>query len=438
MVRKRSLGLAAALLAQLAAGCAMPSGSGDPSAAGPAAGDSAGSGLIGGDVAPKETATSVLLVDNRCTAARIGERHLLLAAHCVLALSSSGRSLLPILDANYKRGGKIEVTDSNDVAAARYRELTVVRTHVHPAWLSECGASGCAFDHSIRGVAPPDIAVIETVESPPGTIATVDTGHVASGDPLMLVGYGCEETLNDPSAPRRLKYAMTEAIDASSSLNGFAQRAYFETGGVESEGAASLCPGDSGGPVFRAGSGARIVGINAYYTFGDESGISETNLHTRIGGGTHAVDVWLERVLHPGAPRCEGLLTLEAPNMSAFPHVKFESAAAFVRASCVVSGSAPTAAAIASEAARMEGGSTVSDAIAALLETSAATGGVAAGDDADFVRGVWFHAKGTELGADWEDVYTELLRRGDLTREAFVALVADSDDVRADIDMTWL
>lgn len=418
-------------------GCAGAAGS-DPYAPGASDLPGASADLIGGDVAPADVAGSVLLVDDRCTAARIGERHLLLAAHCVLTLSGSGRSLLPTLDANYRRGGTVRVTDSNDVTSARYRDLTVVRTHVHPAWLEACGTSGCAFDQSLRGVAPPDIAVIETVEAPPGTIATVDTSFVGAGDALLLVGYGCEKSVNAATAPRRLKFAMADAIHATEDLSGAARRSYFETAGQGSGGAASLCPGDSGGPVFRAGTGARIVGINAYYTFADQTGVSSTNLHTRIGGSAHEVAQWLHRVTRLRAPACEGLLTLEAPNLSALGAVRFADVMNVVRTECVLTGTAPTAAALASRAAELAGSLTMGGYTHALLGAESERQGLDALSDGEFVETVWALGTGRALGEEWARVYGELLTRGELTRAEYVALVADSDEVRALVDTHWL
>ena len=54
---------------------------------------------------------------------------------------------------------------------------------------------------------------------------------------------------------------------------------------------ASLCPGDSGGPLWRGMTGSvnRVVGVNAYYNFSDNSNISYQNSHTRITGPQYVI-----------------------------------------------------------------------------------------------------------------------------------------------------
>jgi hypothetical protein len=71
---------------------------------------------------------------------------------------------------------------------------------------------------------------------------------------------------------------------------------YFATAGRQGGASASLCPGDSGGPVFKGpfAYGGMVVGINAYYTFSDSSGVSVANVFARIA--TPAVIPWMKDV----------------------------------------------------------------------------------------------------------------------------------------------
>lgn len=68
---------------------------------------------------------------------------------------------------------------------------------------------------------------------------------------------------------------------------------FFTKGQKFDPSAPSLCPGDSGGPVYNLDG--EIVGVNAQYTFKpkDPSGVSYTNLHTKIS----AVADWLQNII---------------------------------------------------------------------------------------------------------------------------------------------
>jgi hypothetical protein len=110
-----------------------------------------------------------------------------------------------------------------------------------------------------------------------------------------------------------LKYAQLAALPATALLHpgGYFTSAadptfvnlggsYFFTPGKNLVAtAASLCPGDSGGPVYRTNRTAEtIVGVNAYYSFKppseDGPGVSVTNWHTRLDSGArNGVATWL-------------------------------------------------------------------------------------------------------------------------------------------------
>jgi hypothetical protein len=58
--------------------------------------------------------------------------------------------------------------------------------------------------------------------------------------------------------------------------------------------AGGLCPGDSGGALYREGTN-RVVGVNASYTFLPDSNVPVTNWHTRLDGDARwGVASWLE------------------------------------------------------------------------------------------------------------------------------------------------
>ncbi|MCA9581071.1 MAG: trypsin-like serine protease [Myxococcales bacterium] len=385
--------------------------------------------LIGGQEAPVEAVQATLNVEGECTAARVGPRHILIAAHCVQA--EDGTKLLPAVAPIYLPGAKIRVTAANSLGRVRWSHLTVARTHVHPAWFDQCSLSGCGFDHALRGEAPPDLAIIETVEEPPGAIAKIDFEPVRPGEKLIINGYGCEATALRPDPAEGLKYARTKVIAGTVGLD--AQYSYFETPGRAGDGAASLCPGDSGGPVYREGNPLRIVGVNSYYTFDDDSGVSETNLHARLSGGNHRVSSWIEHVFAPLPSTCEGIARYSPGTL---PETKtlFGRVGDLVRIGCAIEGHAPAPSDVRTWTLRLSQGADVTDFAEAMLAEAEAS--LPESPDA-FVAALWNQGLGTELHGAWVDYYAGLLRKGTLSRSEFVVTFAGSDPFRDRVDPAW-
>jgi hypothetical protein len=122
-----------------------------------------------------------------------------------------------------------------------------------------------------------------------------------------MTGYGCENGLNQSSGPARFKLERVTALSSTALLHpgswvSTAQQAadvaasYVITPGLaQSSSAASLCFGDSGGPLYRDTTAEQlVVGVNAYYTFADGNGISTTNWHTRLDPARYGVLAWLQ------------------------------------------------------------------------------------------------------------------------------------------------
>lgn len=433
----RSHVFGALLIALAVGGCSAAVG--DVEEARGAEGAAAQSELIGGDIAGTDVGTATLLVEGECTAARIGPNHILLAAHCVLALTPDGKNILPYLDQRYVPGARLEVTDANNASNARWIPLTVKRTHVHPAWLDVCRLGGCSFDQSIRGHSPPDVAIVETVESPPGTIAEVDTTPMRAGDAVILQGYGCEETAIHGVVSGRLKFARAKILPRASSRGGAVSGSYFETAGQHDNGLASLCPGDSGGPVYREGTPLRVVGVNAYYTFDDNSGVSKTNLHTRLDGGGYDVARWIRSVKSPSPATCEGMLNFD---LSAFAgmgaNVSFGKLAETVRLRCALVGSVPSTAELGEWAQRYASGMKPQAYASWLMASGSMNAARGAMTDAEFVSMLWRSGMGNELHPAWVSVYADLLASGEMTRDELAVTFANSDEYRTAVDPLWL
>ncbi len=199
-----------------------------------------------------------------CTGVKVGPRHFLSAAHC-------------FGDPNM---ATLSMTPDND--AQNFVNLTVSSVNVHPEYTNctACAGDGSMSDFGYR----PDVALIIVQELTPSVpTAVIDPTAVNVGAPVTLTGYGCENGVGQPSGPARLKVGDTEAIspfelsDAASIPLG-----YVTTFGpaldMDSPG---LCPGDSGGPLFRTGTN-QVIGINALVSFGGEQGTPFGNWHTRL------------------------------------------------------------------------------------------------------------------------------------------------------------
>ncbi|MBX3222402.1 MAG: trypsin-like serine protease [Labilithrix sp.] len=260
--------------------------------------------LIGGEAARAGAFPSTLLVRGNCTVARVGPRHILTAAHCVY---DEGRQ---DVRAEFASGRTIHVTDrveADSVAAidpAVFRPLTIAKVHV-PGSYRERLVYGVRV---LEDEADPDVAVMEIAPESEAAldgipIASVDLTPVGAGEPVVIMGYGCEAGVDGPKdySKQRLKVQKTRALsrDSQEHPGGWlatrtadyghnVEKQYlFTPGNGATTEEASLCPGDSGGPVYRDDGQARtIVGVNAYYSFRspgeDASRISVTNWHTRL------------------------------------------------------------------------------------------------------------------------------------------------------------
>lgn len=263
--------------------------------------------LIGGEEVSETAFRSTLLIRGNCTVSRVGPRHILTAAHCIFDEATHA------LRADFMPGAVLDITSANAAdsygpkAESGFRAVTIAKMHVPAVY----------FEERISGVrvlgeqVAPDVAVIEL--SPEAEkvladvpIAKVDLAAVEPGDKVVIMGYGCEAGLNGPKdySKQRLKLKRTVALglDSQSHEGSWVgkdlagerakrlEKGYLFTPGQRGKTEeASLCPGDSGGPVYRDdGAENRIVGVNAYYSFRPDDGydVSMTNWHTRLDLGS--------------------------------------------------------------------------------------------------------------------------------------------------------
>lgn len=161
---------------------------------------------------------------------------------------------------------------------------------------------------------PADVAIIEVeggLDRWPA--APLDHTPLTKNTAVILQGYGCEAGLGTTPQVNRLKYQNTQvsAPDAIAAVMPYAGQApvsstassYFFTPGTGVANGAGLCPGDSGGPVYREVNGQlRTVGVNAYYSFDPGGVVPRFNWLTRLDTNTrHGTAAWLADVI---AGRC--------------------------------------------------------------------------------------------------------------------------------------
>ena len=229
------------------------------------------SALVGGHVA-SATEYPATVWTGGCTATKVGSKHFLLAAHCI---EDENRKLPEDFTT-------FSMTPNRD--RSNLRDFTVASAHIHPNW-TDCPNCACKNEWICDLIDTPDLAlVIVNEESPDVAEAVIDDTPVMPGDGVVLTGYGCDNGDNRPSTSPGLKLQNTVAIPADTYNSAAIGNTYVVTHGITKDAnSASLCPGDSGGPLYRQGKNRQlVVGINALMAWTDDAGIAFANWHTRL------------------------------------------------------------------------------------------------------------------------------------------------------------
>lgn len=290
--------------------------------------ESGAEALVGGAPAAATEFLSTLALKGGCTAAKVGPHHILTAAHCVHDKSTN------TLRSGYRAGATVYVTNRKTVSKLGlivwptsledFRGVEVRETLLPEPWTADW-PSAVEKVNVLGADAPPDVALIVATAAADALLAdiptaTVDTGQVLEGDRVTVMGYGCEGGVYGASPwpdffRVQLRYQDTHAIGLGKLVHPgsyvdaidspYAQnlgRSYLFTPGKNLDPAeASICPGDSGAPIYRADRARNtIVGVNAYYSFlpkeTDPKGISVTNWHTRLDAASRwDIGGWLAR-----------------------------------------------------------------------------------------------------------------------------------------------
>ncbi len=257
--------------------------------------------LINGTLPASDAFPATLHILGNCTATKVGEHLILTAAHCVRTPSGDiAPGFAPGTLQTLVVRGAVPLT----------RTALVKKTSIHPRIAAYCATRGCGNNAARERRDAPDVALIE-VASGLEDVATaaIDVAPAAIDDAVSVVGYGCTVDTTHFS-DELLRSGDTRLVDADAAVhaNGLAasesltpvRSNYLLTLGPTDALSSTprlvpgLCPGDSGGSLYRAGTDA-VIGINASYTFLSGGHVPVTNWYARVDGASPwGVAAWLE------------------------------------------------------------------------------------------------------------------------------------------------
>lgn len=242
---------------------------------------------------------STLVLETGCMAAKVGPRHLLLAARCVAGVDAfeAGNTIGFTL-------AKTAGTPGDAGAAARTTKVKIAAVDVHPSFLAKCEGKACGFD-TLEASDAKDIAVI-TLAADLAAVATipVDLDTVGVNDALLAVSSGCASFDAKASAAATTRTAAVPARVVNHEGSPYLPRpalvsrlgaGYVVTPGPAwSASDAKLCAANIGAPLFR-GTIAAVAGVTSNFTAYATAPVPVTIHHTRVDVSSK-VGPWLENL----------------------------------------------------------------------------------------------------------------------------------------------
>ncbi len=214
--------------------------------------------FIGGD-AVNEGEYPASVYFQHCTAAKIGSKQFLMAAHCLYQneLSRPSFEMVPGSKASILVGislekGKLEpVTITSATGYPGFDYATLMKDYVKLA-------PDAATPQAEVAPTSVDLALVTVAEDTPELpVVTFDDAPLVVGQTVTIGGYGCEQETEEANPLMRLKYAQIPLALAKGALVSWRAQS-------EADGYRSTCHGDSGGPVYRTvGGEKKIVGVNS-------------------------------------------------------------------------------------------------------------------------------------------------------------------------------
>ena len=287
---------------------------------------------------------STLVLDIGCTAAKVGPRHLLLAARCVAgnadvapgktihfkAASEQRNIVAPDTDDDVLEatdaGAAEQENEENEPTAADAgaaaeggeddagapkpanksdRKATIEEVEIHPSYTAKCNDELCAFG-AIDASDAKDIAVLildADLESVPTIPIDLDT--VGQSDTLLAVGSGCEKLDGEPSTVKTYRTMAVPAKTVNHSGSPYIEdpalvsrlnAGYVVTPGVGWRSTEPrICKTDIGAPIFRGGQAA-VAGITSNFTMFEPGDLVPVTLHHTKVDTASKVGTWLAQL----------------------------------------------------------------------------------------------------------------------------------------------
>lgn len=286
---------------------------------------------------------STLVLKNGCIATKIGDKHLLISARCVVGnaafaagktldykvASAGGNSAPPdnlVADEDAGDGEEGDVDDAGappvsdagkasdaskggvaDAGKQSANVPTIASVEIHPSFASKCPTGKCALG-AVDSSDAPDVAVIiltdklETVPSIP-----VDLDAVGEADPVLVASSGCSSldktsgkvvTTKTIAVPAAAVDHKGSAYASQPQLSSRVALSYVVTAGPAWQPTAGkVCMGDLGAPMFRQNVAA-VTGLFSNYTARTaQSKAPVTIMHTRIDSASRfKVGAWLDQL----------------------------------------------------------------------------------------------------------------------------------------------